>query len=87
MASKKTLSCEGDKQFFCADGQVCNSPKKLITAIRKMPKETFQFHSQPDDNHFANWVEHVFKKKKEADMIRNGYKTKKAVTCVLKKIC
>lgn len=58
--SKKTLTTDGDKAFYMANGTVVYSLVDLPTVIENADDNTFSHHVNSEKNDFANWIRDVF---------------------------
>ena len=74
----KTIEISPDKYFYLVYGNVLTNLKDLISALKDMKKEIFNYHVTKDKNDFANWIENVFENKKLATEIRK-IKTAKGI--------
>ncbi len=69
---KKTLGKAPEKYSFnLQDGRKLRSVYELIDELETMTEETFRQYATEAENHFANWIEHVFSEKTLADEIRH----------------
>ncbi len=59
-AEKFLSKVEGEKCFFCNDGQVFCSLEELVEGLKKMEESVFSYHSNREKNDFARWIEDVF---------------------------
>jgi hypothetical protein len=57
--------------FYLHDGRKLKSVFELIDELETMTDETFRKYVTETENHFANWVEHVFSEKSLADELRH----------------
>ncbi len=56
--------------FHLHDGRKIRSVYELIDELETMTEETFKQYVTDAENHFANWIEHVFEEKNLADEMR-----------------
>jgi hypothetical protein len=69
---KKTLGKTPEKHSFnLQDGRKLRSVYELVDELETMTEETFRQYATEAENHFANWIEHVFSEKNLADEIRH----------------
>ncbi len=57
--------------FSLQDGRKLKSVYELIDELETMTEETFRQYVTDTENHFANWIEHVFSEKSLADELRH----------------
>lgn len=81
--AEKILDVPPEKRFWVNNGPILKNPKELLTALRKMKKETFSHHVNKEKNDFSKWVEEVFENKELAEEIRDA-KTKRQIIKTLK---
>ena len=55
--------------FWVSDGSVLKSINDLLSALKKMKKNIFQFHVNKEKNDFANWINDIIKDDKLAKEI------------------
>ena len=81
--TKKILGKAPEKFCFnLTDGRKLRSVYELIDELETMSDDTFRQFATDADNHFANWVEHVFSDRALADElrhIRNRIDTQRAI--------
>ena len=81
--TKKILGKAPEKySFFLQDGRKLKTVYELIDELETMTEETFKHYVTETENHFANWIEHVFSEKNLAEEIRhihNKIDTQKAL--------
>ena len=53
------MEADGDKRFFCQDGQVSKNLKELIDCLNRMTEEAFRHHVTSEKNDFSNWIRDV----------------------------
>ncbi len=58
--SNRTLTTDGDKAFYMADGTVVYSLIDLPAVIERADDNTFTHHVNSEKNDFANWIRDVF---------------------------
>jgi len=69
---KKTLGKAPEKYSFnLQDGRKLQSIYELIDELETMSEEAFRNFVNGSENHFANWVEHVFSEKTLAEEMRH----------------
>lgn len=56
--------------FHLHDGRKVRSIYELVDELETMTEETFKQYVTDAENHFANWIEHVFEEKNLADEMR-----------------
>lgn len=61
-----------EQYFYANDGRVIKSIEELPKALSFMQNGAFRFHANETKNDFAEWVFHVFKKKRLANQLRNA---------------
>ncbi|MEM3154506.1 MAG: hypothetical protein QW165_02990 [Candidatus Woesearchaeota archaeon] len=70
--TKKILGKAPEKySFHLHDGRKLRSVYELIDELETMSEETFRHFVTDTENHFANWIEGVFKEKQLADELRH----------------
>lgn len=57
-------------EFYLNDGRKLESVYELIDELETMAEDQFRHHVSDIDNHFANWIEHVFDEKHLAEELR-----------------
>jgi len=57
-------------RFYLSDGRKLQSLYELIDELETMGEDNFNHYVNELDNHFANWVEHVFDEKVLATELR-----------------
>ena len=57
--------------FVLHDGRKLQSVYELVDELETMTEDTFKQFVTDSENHFANWIEHVFEEKSLADEIRH----------------
>lgn len=57
-------------EFHLSDGRKLESVYELIDELETMAEDQFRHHVSDMDNHFANWIEHVFDEKHLAEELR-----------------
>jgi hypothetical protein len=81
--TKKILGKSPEQYTFnLSDGRKLKSVYELIDELETMSDDTFRHYVTDMENHFANWVEHVFSEKTLADEmrhIRNRIDTQRAI--------
>ena len=68
--------------FVLHDGRKLQSAYELVDELETMTEDTFRQFVTDSENHFANWIEHVFEEKSLADEmkhIKNKMDTQRAV--------
>ena len=69
---KKTLGKTPEKYSFSLnDGRKLRTIYELIDELETMSEETFRQYATDFENHFANWIEHVFSEKNLAEEMRH----------------
>jgi len=68
--------------FWCSDGRVFKNLKELLTGLREMSKDTFNFHVNRYKNDFSNWIRDVIGDKKLAEDLMKA-RTKNAATKIV----
>jgi hypothetical protein len=82
---KKTLGKAPEKYSFnLQDGRKLRSIYELIDELETMTDETFRQYATDFENHFANWIEHVFSEKSLAEEIRHVHNRIDAQRALLK---
>ena len=70
--TKKILGKAPEKySFYLPDGRKLKSVYELVDELETMTEEAFRQYVTDTENHFANWIEHVFSEKSLADEIRH----------------
>ena len=69
-----------EKAFFCSNGDTYYTVNQLLSALKNMDSNTYNYHVNSEKNDFANWVSDVFNKKQLAIKLR-----RKGKEVVLKK--
>lgn len=59
LAESILSNIDGDKRFFCVDGQVLHSAEDLQKALKTMDEHTFIYHVNDERNDFAAWINDV----------------------------
>lgn len=81
--TKKVLGKAPEKYCFnLPDGRKLKSVYELIDELETMSEENFRQYVSETENHFANWIEHVFSEKNLADElrhVRNRIDTQRAI--------
>jgi len=57
--------------FHLEDGRRIESVYELVDELETMTEDTFRHYVSDLENHFANWVEHVFEDKTLAEEMRH----------------
>ncbi len=70
--------------FYLQDGRKLQSVYELIDELETMTDEAFGHFVTETENHFANWVEHVFGEKNLADELRHVHHRLDAQRAILK---
>ena len=73
----------GDKVFWCNDGRIFRNLKDLLTGLKEMSKETFNFHANKERNDFSNWIRDVIGDVKLAEDLLKA-KTKSAAAKIVR---
>lgn len=81
--NNKVIEISPDKYFYLVDGKILTNLNDLINALKKMTKETYNYHVSKDKNDFANWIKDVFGNQKLAEEIRK-VKTAKGAAAKIK---
>lgn len=69
--TKKVLGKAPEEYHFVLhDGRKLESVYELIDELETMTEETFKHYVNQIENHFANWLDHVFHEKHLADELR-----------------
>ncbi|GIU69269.1 MAG: acetate kinase [Candidatus Woesearchaeota archaeon] len=55
--------------FILKNGGTIKSLEELISVLKNIDKETFEYHVNKEKNDFSNWIRYVFKLKKLSDSI------------------
>jgi len=58
------------KTFYLKDGRKIRTVYELIDELELMTEDTFKHYVSDIENHFANWLEHVFNEKNLAGELR-----------------
>src|SRR5574341_2453368 len=70
--AKKILGRTPEKySFYLHDGRKLHTIYELIDELETMSEENFRHFVTDTENHFANWIEHVFSEKHLADELRH----------------
>ncbi len=70
--TRKTLGKTPEQYTFqLTDGRKIKSVYELIDELETMTEDTFKKFVTGTENHFANWIEHVFSEKTLADELRH----------------
>jgi len=70
--TRKVLGKTPEKYSFnLPDGRKLRSVYELIDELETMSEENFRHYVTETENHFANWIEHVFSEKHLADELRH----------------
>ncbi len=84
---KKILGKAPEKySFYLHDGRKVKSVYELIDELETMTDETFKQYVTDTENHFANWVEHVFSEKDFANELRHLHNRVDTQRALLKKL-
>ncbi len=84
---KKVLGKAPEKYSFSLhDGRKLRSVYELIDELETMTDETFKQYVTDAENHFANWIEHVFSEKDFANELRHAHNRIDAQRALLKKL-
>lgn len=84
---------DGDKRFFCVDGQVLHNMEELQKALKLMDENSFIYHANDERNDFAAWINDVLGDVRFAEkfsQIRNQKEAAKKVRAritYIKKYC
>ena len=65
-ADKFLAKVPAEYVFWCRDGSIFGSMKKLAEGLVAMSDETFAYHSNSEKHDFSNWVRDVIKDEKLA---------------------
>ncbi len=68
--------------FHLTDGRKLQSVYELVDELETMGEDVFKHYVNQAENHFANWVEHVFDEKTLAEQMRkieNRLETQRAM--------
>jgi len=57
--------------FALHDGRKLQSVYELVDELENMTEDTFRQFVTDTENHFANWIEHVFEEKSLAEELRH----------------
>ena|SRR3989344_7793825 len=80
---KKILGKTPEKhEFYLRDGRKLETVFELIDELETMTEDTFKEYVTDAENHFANWMEHVFDEKSlahEMRRIKNKAETQRAL--------
>ncbi len=82
-SSKNRISITPDQYFRLKDGKIIRSIEELQTALTNMSSEVFYHHVNPNQNDFANWIEHVYENPVLANQLRK-IKTREATIIKLR---
>ncbi|MBI4146896.1 hypothetical protein HY489_06190 [Candidatus Woesearchaeota archaeon] len=74
------------KSFNLHDGRKIRTVLELIDELETMSEEHFKQYVNEAENHFSNWIEHVFENKELADEIRHVHNRIDAQRAILKKL-
>ena len=74
------------KSFVLQDGRKLRNVLELIDELETMSEETFRHYVTETENHFANWIEHVFGEKELAGELRHITNKTDSQRAVLKKL-
>jgi len=72
-----------DKVFYLKNGKIIHSIEELAYFLKFAPDSIFFEHVGKDFNHFADWIEHVFKNNSLAKLIREKGDKKSMSECLL----
>ena len=75
-----------EKYFYLEDGGIIKNLKDLGMRLDKIANNVFKLHVNREKNDFANWVEHVFKDKQLASLLRSTTDQLKMQVIVLKRL-
>lgn len=70
--------------FYLKDGRKLETIYELVDELETMREEMFKEFVNEADNHFANWIEHVFGEKSLADELRHAHDKIEAQRAILK---
>ena len=71
-------------EFYLQDGRKIETVYELVDELETMSDEMFKEFVNEADNHFANWIEHVFGEKSLADELRHVQDRIEAQRAILK---
>jgi hypothetical protein len=81
--TRKVLGKAPEKYCFnLPDGRKLKSVYELVDELETMSEENFRQYVSETENHFANWIEHVFSEKNLANElrhVRNRIDTQRAI--------
>jgi len=70
--------------FSLTDGRQLKSVYELVDELETMTEDMFNHYVTDTENHFANWIEHVFSEKHLADELRSIHSRIDAQRAILK---
>jgi hypothetical protein len=74
-------SLDNENRFFVNNGPAVKDLYELISVLRDIPKDQFEFHVNDDKNDFSEWIHHAIGDTTLADEIRD---TRNKYSMVLK---
>ena len=82
---RKILGKAPEKYTFnLTDGRKIQSILELVDELETMTEDAFKHYVTETENHFANWIEHVFDEKHLAEDLRKVHNKLDAQRTVLK---
>lgn len=82
---RKILGKAPEKYTFnLSDGRKLQSVLELVDELETMTEDTFRQYVTETENHFANWIEHVFDEKHLAEDLRKVHSKMEAQRTMLK---
>lgn len=85
-AARFLAQVQDNVRFFCKDGQAFDSIEKLDESLKKMSKETFEFHVNSQKNDFSNWIYDIIGDVTLADSLRKAKDKKKVMKIISSRI-
>ncbi|MEM4330531.1 MAG: hypothetical protein QW273_00810 [Candidatus Pacearchaeota archaeon] len=70
--------------FFLVNGGILKNIPELVSALKEMPDETYNYHVTKEKNDFANWIRDIYKNEELANKLFKA-KNKKEVIKILEK--
>lgn len=74
------------KMFVLHDGRKIKNVLELVDELETMTEEDFRKFVNETENHFANWIEHVFDSKDLAEEMRTIHNRIDTQRAILKKL-
>lgn len=67
-----------ENAFYAVNGSVSYSLLDLYSELGTMLEEEFSYHSDPEENHFSNWIKDVLQDEECAESLRKANTRRKA---------